>query len=167
MSPSLCNGRGATVVAGDDVWPAPLDCTRYRHSTHSRRTNGALVSASSSGDAITRVEQLSRAVNAVTAETMRLGRALIRLTVEGDKPCSGSPRRGYRRIEWIERSLESVHHSLPRKEFDRLVSAISVLMGWEPLIVLQDLRGLEQREAEDVLAFAARAVVDAALRAKQ
>ena len=40
-------------------------------------------------------------------------------------------------------------------------------MGWEPLIVLKDLRGLEQKETEDVLAFAARAVVDGALRAKR
>jgi hypothetical protein len=31
--------------------------------------------------------------------------------------------------------------------------------------VLKDVRGLEQKEAEDVLAFAARAVVDAALHA--
>jgi hypothetical protein len=38
-------------------------------------------------------------------------------------------------------------------------------MGWEALVVLKDMRGLEQKEAEDVLAFAARAVVDAALRA--
>jgi len=98
---------------------------------------------------------------------MHLGRALIRLTVGADKPPSGDPRRGYRRIGWIERALESVHHSLPRKEFDRLVSALSVLMGWEPLVVLKDLRGLEEKEAENVLAFAARAVVDAALRAKR
>jgi AcrR family transcriptional regulator len=126
-----------------------------------------VVSASSSGDAITRVERLSRTVNALSAETMHLGRALIRLTVEGNKRRNRGPRRGYRRIEWIERSLESVRHSLPRKEFDRLVSTLSILMGWEPLIVLKDVRGLEQKEAEDVLAFAARTIVDAVLRARR
>jgi predicted DNA-binding protein (UPF0251 family) len=52
---------------------------------------------------------------------------------------------------------------LSRKEFERLVSALTVLIGWEPLIVLKDLRGLEQKEAEDALAVAARAVVQAAL----
>ena len=133
----------------------------------SQNTIDPVVGASTSGDAITRIEHLSRAVNALSAKTMRLGRSLIRLTVEGEKRRSGSPRRGYRRIEWIEQSLESACHSLTRKEFDRLVSALSVLMGWEPLIVLKDLRGLEPKEAEDVLAFAARAVVDAALRAKR
>jgi hypothetical protein len=40
-------------------------------------------------------------------------------------------------------------------------------MGWESLVVLKDLRGLEQKEAENVLAFAARAVVEAALRGKR
>jgi hypothetical protein len=64
---------------------------------------------------------------------------------------------------WIERTLESVRSKLTRKEFDRLVSALSVLMGWEALVVLKDVRGREQKEAEDVLAFAARAIVDAAL----
>lgn len=133
----------------------------------SQKTIDPVVSASSSSDAITRVEQLSRAVNALSAETMRLGRALIRLTVEAHTPRSGSPPRGYRRIEWIERALEPVDRDLSRKAFDRLVSALSVLMGWEPLVVLKDLRGLEQKEAENVLAFAARAVVDAALRSKR
>jgi len=73
---------------------------------------------------------------------MHLGRAPIRLTVEGDRPTSGGPPRGCRRIEWIELALEPVRRDLPRKEFDRLVSALSVLIGWEPLVVLKDLRGL-------------------------
>ena len=132
----------------------------------SQNTVDPVASASGSGDARTRVEQLSRSVNALSGKTMHLGRALIRLTVEGDEPRSGGPRRGYRRVEWIERGLESVRHSLTAMEFDRLVSTLSVLMGWEPLIVLKDIRGLNQKEAEDVLAFAARAIVDAALRGK-
>ena len=122
-----------------------------------------LIAAPGSGDAAMRVEQLSRAVNSLSGTTLHLGRALIRLTVEAHQPPDGAPRRGYRRIEWIERALESVRGNLTRKEFERLVSALSVLMGWEALIVLKDLRGLEQKEAEDVLAFAARGAVEAAL----
>jgi AcrR family transcriptional regulator len=133
----------------------------------SQTTIDPAISASGAGDAATRVERLSRAVNALSGETMHLGRALIRLTVEGDEPRGGGPRRGYRRIEWIERVLESERRSLPRKEFERLVSALSVLMGWEPLIVLKDVCGLEQKAAEDVLAFAVRAVIAAALGGKR
>jgi len=139
-----------------------LDATLGALSTE---TIDPVAGASGSGDTVTRVEQLSRAVNGLSGGTMHLGRALIRLTVEAEEPRNGAPRRGYRRIEWIERALESVRSNLTRKEFERLVSALSVQMGWEALIVLKDERGLEQKEAEDVLAFAARAIVDASLHA--
>jgi AcrR family transcriptional regulator len=122
--------------------------------------------ASRPGDAADRAEELSRAVNDLSGTTMHLGRALIRLTVEGAEPRDGSPRRGYRRIEWIERAMEPFRRELGRKEFERMVSALSVVMGWEPLIVLKDVRGLDQKAAEDVLAFAARAIVAAAVRAR-
>jgi AcrR family transcriptional regulator len=139
-----------------------LDATLGALSTE---TIDPVIGASGSVDAVTRVEELVRAVNRLSAGTMHLGRALIRLTVENDKPHNGAPRRGYRRIEWIERALEPVRSKLTRKQFDRLVSALSLVIGWEALIVLKDVRGLEQKEAEDVLVFAARAIVDAALHA--
>jgi len=105
-------------------------------------------------------------MNELSGSTMHLGRALIRLTVEAAEPRDGAPRRGYRRIEWIERAFEALRRELGRKEFERMVSALSVVMGWEPLIVLKDVRGLEQKDAEDVLAFAARAIVGAAVRTR-
>ncbi len=125
---------------------------------------GPLISQPLEGDVHSRVEQLSRAANKLSGDTMHLGRALIRLTVEAEEPRSGGPRRGYRRVQWIENALESLRAKLTGPEFERLVSALTVLVGWEPLIVLQDVRGLSQKEAESVLAFAARAVVDAALK---
>jgi AcrR family transcriptional regulator len=126
----------------------------------------AVLDTARSGDAVDRAEELSRAVNGLSGTTMHLGRALIRLTVEDAEPRDGSPRRGYRRIEWIERAMEPLRRELGRKEFERMVSALSVVIGWEPLIVLKDVRGLEQKDAEDVLAFAARAIVAAAVRAR-
>ena len=119
---------------------------------------------SDSNDPVERIEQLSRAMNRHSGETMHLGRALIRLTVEGEEPQSGGPRRGYRRVQWIEKALSPAREKLTPKEFERLVSALCVLVGWEPMIALKDTRGLKEKEADDVLAFAVRAVVDAALR---
>src|SRR4051812_10247048 len=61
-----------------------------------------------SGDAAERVEALVRAVQQGFAETEQLGRTIIRLTVGAPRtnaPGAG-PRRGYRRVEWIERALE-------------------------------------------------------------
>jgi len=122
-----------------------------------------VVEASTSNDPVMRIEQLIRAVNKHSGETMRLGRALIRLTVEGDEPQAGGPRRGYRRVQWIERALEPAREKLSRGEFNRLVSALCVLIGWEPLVVLKDVRSLDGKEADDVLTFAVRAVVEKAL----
>jgi AcrR family transcriptional regulator len=117
-----------------------------------------------SGDAGERVEALVRAVQQGFAETEALGRTIIRLTV-GASPsaaAAGAPRRGYRRVEWIERALGSLGETLPPDELDRLVSALTLVIGWESMIVLQDIRGLSASEAEDTCAWVARAILAAA-----
>jgi len=129
----------------------------------SRNAIDPVFTESASNDPVERVGQLSRAMNQHSAKTMQLGRALIRLTVEGDEPAAGGPRRGYRRVQWIEKALAPARDKLTPKEFERLVSALSVLVGWEPMIALKDTRGLGQREADEVLAFAVRAVVEKGL----
>ena len=123
-----------------------------------------VVAEPGSNDPVERVAQLSRAMNRHSAETMHLGRRLIRLTVEGEEPPGGGPRRGYRRVQWIEKALAPAREKLTPKEFERLVSALSVLVGWEPMIALKDIRRLGQKEADEVLAFAVRAVVEKGLR---
>ena len=130
----------------------------------SRSAIDPVVADSRSRDAAERAEQLSRAMNRHSGETMHLGRALIRLTVEGDEPASGGPRRGYRRVQWIEKALAPAREKMTVKEFERLVSALCVLVGWEPMIALKDTRGLDGNEASEVLAFAVRAAVEKALR---
>lgn len=129
----------------------------------SANTIDAVVTEPASNDPVKRVEYLSRAVNNHSSETMHLGRALIKLTVEADEPAAGTPRRGFRRVQWIEQALEPARAQLTCTEFDRLVSALCVLIGWEPLIVLKDVRGLNEKEADHVLGFAVHAVVKAAL----
>jgi len=130
----------------------------------SQNTIDPVIAESDSKDPVERVEQLSRAMNRHSGETMHLGRALIRLTVEGDEPQSGGPRRGYRRVQWIEKALAPAREKLTAKEFERVVSALCVLVGWEPMIALKDTRGLDESEVDEVLAFAVRAVVEKALR---
>ena len=116
-------------------------------------------------DPCERVEALVRAVQRQFAETEDLGRTIIRLTVgKGTAdPAGSSPRRGYRRVEWIERALDPLRASLPADRFEQLVSALSLVIGWEAMIVLQDVRGLTASEAEDVCVWAARALLRAAI----
>jgi hypothetical protein len=94
-----------------------------------------------------------------------LGRQLIRLTVtapEAHEP--ESPKRGYRRIEWIERALEPLRDRLDAEQFERLVSALALLIGWEAMIVLRDLRALGTTQEAETIVWAARALVNAMLK---
>src|ERR1700749_2092781 len=82
-----------------------------------------------------RIAALVAALSDRMADSLPLGRKLIRLTV--DAPSAGDgPRRGYRRVAWIERALEPIRPRLSPDRFERLVSALSVVIGWEAFIVL-------------------------------
>ena len=116
-------------------------------------------------DPAERVEAMVRAVQRDVLDTEELGRTVIRHTIEGGAPGDGAtaPRRGHRRVEWIERALEPARASLGDDAFERLVSAFTLLIGWEAAIVLRDTRALSRKEAEDVSAWAAGALLAAAL----
>lgn len=116
-----------------------------------------------SGDAAERLEALVRAVQQGFAETEEFGRTIIRATVGASTSgTSGTaPRRGYRRVEWIERALEPLRDTLPSDRFERLVSALTLLIGWEAMIVLQDTRGLSSSEAEEICVWTARTLLAA------
>jgi AcrR family transcriptional regulator len=114
-----------------------------------------------------RVDAIVRALNTVTPEVERLGRALIRLTVESgsaELAAAGMPRRGYRRIEWIEAAVEPLRQELGKTKFQRLVNALAMIVGWEALIVQRDVCGLNSTEGEELSLWAARALVSAARR---
>ena len=109
-----------------------------------------------------RIATLVAALSDRMADSLPLGRKLIRLTV--DAPSAGDgPRRGYRRVAWIERALEPIRPRLSPDRFERLVSALSVVIGWEAFIVLFDVRGLTADQARETLTDAAITLVDAAL----
>jgi AcrR family transcriptional regulator len=111
-----------------------------------------------------RVEAMARALQGMSPEVERLGRSLIRLTVEPDTSVAeSSPRRGYRRVEWIETALAPLRDQLDHHDFERLVAALAMVVGWEPLIVQRDICGLTAGQGEELSVWAARALVNAAL----
>jgi AcrR family transcriptional regulator len=124
----------------------------------------AIDAADAGDDPAERVLAMVRAFAAMSDETLPLGRSLIRLTVDAPQPADSSrPKRGYRRIAWIERALEPLRDELDADGFERLVSALAMVVGWEALIVLQDLRGLDRERELEVTSWAARTLVRAAL----
>ncbi|MDX8438233.1 TetR/AcrR family transcriptional regulator [Mesorhizobium australafricanum] len=118
-----------------------------------------------SDDGEARVEHLVRALHHVSPEVERLGRSLIRLTVDGNGASTeeGVPRRGYRRIEWIERALSPLRERLDPERWTQLVRALAMVIGWEALIVQRDVCGLSPTEGEGLSVWAANALVRAAL----
>ena len=94
----------------------------------------------------------------------RAGVTAIRLTVDAPAGSTGQPKRGYRRIDWIETAIEPLRGRLDDAGFERLVSALAMVIGWEALIVLQDLRGLTPGEQATVSTWAAHALIQAALQ---
>jgi AcrR family transcriptional regulator len=100
-------------------------------------------------------------------------RTMIRLTVEyrldeaRGGPTREAPLRGGRRIEWIETALEPVRERLGEARFERLVSALALVVGIEALLVLRDIRGLDRAEIEAVTRWAARALLKATLEADE
>lgn len=114
-------------------------------------------------DAAARVEAMVRALGDVAADSLPIGRSLIRLTVDAPPPEPDQPKRGYRRIAWIERAVEPLRADLDDDLYERLVSGLAMVVGWEALIVLQDLRALDPADQVQVSTWAARALIDGVL----
>jgi AcrR family transcriptional regulator len=112
-----------------------------------------------------RVERMVRALHEMPPDVERLGRRLIRLTVEdGAQPSSDDgPRRGYRRIEWIESALAPWRVQIGPTRWRRLVAAIAMVVGWEAMIVQRDVCGLTAKEGEELSVWAADALLQATL----
>jgi AcrR family transcriptional regulator len=126
--------------------------------------DNAIDAADSGDDVEARVTAMIGALGAVTRQTLPLGRSLIRLTVDAPAASEpGLPRRGYRRIAWIEKAVEPLRERLEPKALERLISALAMVIGWEALVVLEDVRGLSADEQVETSLWAARALVQAAL----
>lgn len=112
-------------------------------------------------DAADRVDAIVDTLYRHTDDWLPLGRRAVALTAAS--PPTDGPRRGHRRVEWIERAVEPLHDRLTDEQYDRLVSSLCIVLGWEAMIVLQDIRGHDRQPAREVNAWAARTLVSAML----
>jgi len=60
-------------------------------------------------------------------------------------------------------ALSPVRMQLDESSFERLVSGVALCVGIEALLVLRDIRGLDQAEAEEVSRWVARSLLHASL----
>jgi AcrR family transcriptional regulator len=127
-----------------------------------RTVDPMLDSPDFSSDPVERVDQFARALLEIADDALPLGRRILRLTVDSE-PLPDAPRRGYRRTEWLARVLEPLRAQLTDEQYERLSAGLAVVLGWEAMIVLRDVRGLGPADEERVLRWAARALVGAML----
>ena len=115
------------------------------------------------GDAGERIEGLVRSVQQGFAETEALGRTIIRLTVGAGR---APPAVAHAVATGVWSGSSGPSSRCARRfrtdRFERLVSGLTLLIGWEAMIVLQDTRALTVAEAEEVCVWAARALLAAA-----
>lgn len=71
-------------------------------------------------------------------------------------------KRGHR-IELLQKALQPLDGRLPKRAYDRLIQALSLVFGVETLIVLKDIWGLDAKETLTVARWAAAALVNATL----
>jgi AcrR family transcriptional regulator len=127
-----------------------------------RTVDPLLHSPEFSTDPVERVDQFAVALLEIADQALPLGRRILKLTVDTE-PLPDAPRRGYRRMEWIAQVLEPLRTRLSEEQYERLTSALAVVLGWEAMIVLRDVRGLAAQDEERVMRWAARTLVTAVL----
>jgi len=168
----LSEGRTPTI----DEIAAAADVARRTVYTHFRTLDQLVLDASMGAiagseveaeferdaDAADRVETIVETLYRRADEWLPIGRRMVALTAAA--PSTDGPRRGHRRVDWIERAVEPLHERLTDEQHDRLVSSLCVLLGWEAMIVLQDIRGHDRQRAREVNSWAAQVLVRAMLR---
>jgi AcrR family transcriptional regulator len=132
----------------------------------SQSTVDRAIDAGRAGEAVEeRVERLVRALQHVTPEMERLGRSLLRLTVDAAPATNrDGPVRGYRRMAWIESALSPWRERMGPARSARLAAALAMVVGWEALVVQRDVCGLSPAAGEELSVWAARAFLSATLQ---
>jgi len=116
-------------------------------------------------DAHVRLGSLATAVRKMgelhEPELRTMMRAALDMSADEQRPAA--PARGGRRLEWVKTALEPVKDQLSTEAYSRLVAALAVCIGIDALIVLRDVCGLSGEDAEEVMSWAAIALLDRAL----
>jgi AcrR family transcriptional regulator len=82
---------------------------------------------------------------------------------QGDEGGMPAVREG-RRMRMLDRALEPARNSLSAEQWQRLKAALALTVGADAMVVMKDVCRLDDGAAHDVLQWAARALLQAALR---
>lgn len=128
-----------------------------------------LVQSLSGEDAAARLAAFTEAFNRVTfAEEARMRIALktyvdIWFAAQSEEGEAPAVREG-RRMRWLETVLAPARPGLSEPQWQRLKSALALTSGADAMVVMKDVCRLSEDEAQEVLQWAARMLLEAALR---
>jgi hypothetical protein len=128
----------------------------------------ALVETLDGDDPEARLLRFIERFNAVTfAEEARMRMALkVYLDTwfagRGDGGAAPPVREG-RRMRWLERVLEPARRGTSKQQWRRLLAALALTGGTDAMVIMKDVCRLDEKEAQDVLLWAARALLRAGL----
>jgi AcrR family transcriptional regulator len=124
--------------------------------------------APTEGPVSSRVDAVIREFTRMSYRNESLVRTFMKLAMEQwlrthNEGTGDYPIRKGRRVSWFEKALEPLRSLSPRKR-RRLMVALSMFAGIEPMIVAKDIYGCTEKEAEDTLSWAAQAILRSAIR---
>jgi AcrR family transcriptional regulator len=127
------------------------------------RVERIIESARAQFDATTALEYTVGQIQQLTVEHEALLRAILRLSLDRQLG-EATPPRGRRRVDWIESALSTVKSRFRKRDYERLVSALTLCLGVESLAILRDIRGLNSEQSIAICRWVARALLETALR---
>ncbi len=133
-------------------------------AAHPETAANSLLPADAPDDVAARLDLVVASFTRMIRDTEPQQRTMLRLSLEAD-PVEHSqlPLRQGRAIKWIEEALAPLQAKLSTSELHRLAIAIRSATGIEALVWLVDVAGLSRDEANDLMRWSARALLDAAL----
>lgn len=115
-------------------------------------------SGSDAHDVGLRLSLLIEQMQSMAIRNESLLRTMIHQTVLERSPAA-IPRRGTRRIDWIDAALKPLAKRISAEAYTRLVCGLALCGGIEALLVLRDICGLSEVEAIEVSRWAAQALL--------
>lgn len=116
---------------------------------------------------VERLEAVVQADHALVIKHERAFRAALRLMIAPTNEAEEGetlPRRPGNRLRYLAEALTPFQEQLSTEQFERLVMALSLCVGLESILVLQDICGLSADAARKVKSWAASALLQATLR---
>jgi len=124
------------------------------------------MAAAPTGDSIEDIEarlvMLVHTVQKLTLRNEALLRTMIHATVL--EKTRGAPKRGTRRLEWIELAVGGLQRRLKPAAYERLLTGLALCIGTEAFLVFRDIRGLTGPQATEASEWLALTVLRATLR---